>query len=150
MRGLVAAGMTVLVLLGAGCTADTSSTPPQAMGNSTTAHSRDATDPVVPPALATGTMPSCGSRSGEPYFKAPLATGAPETYVAYGPTWSASPLCYSLVVSNPSAFPELQHCATVGRDLNGPLRLNSGQMIWLAGSNGLANSGPDPCYIPDG
>jgi hypothetical protein len=89
---------------------------------------------------------------GTPYFKAPLATGAPETYVVEGPTTSASAsrLCYSLAVSHPSAFPELRPCVTVGRELNGPLRLRSGQMIWLAEGNGLADSGPSPCYIPDG
>ena len=96
-------------------------------------------------------MPACGNREGTPLFKAPLANGVPETFVIYtdGPA-TVSRLCYSFAVNDPSAFPALAPCTTVGRALNGPLRLKSGQLVWLAEPSGLSNSGPNPCYVPFG
>ncbi len=152
MRRLGAVGITAFVLLTTACTGNGPPTASQSMRTSTTAPSQQTTDSVTATAPgAVGAMAPCGTRKGTPFFKAPLATGVPETFVIQATTASTSgSLCYSLVVSNPSAFPELTPCSTVGRALIGPLRLNSGQLIWLAGPSGVTGSSPNPCYIPYG
>jgi hypothetical protein len=152
MRRLGPVGMTSFLLLTMACTGNAPPTASQSKRASTTAPSQQTTDSVTataPPAI--GAMAACGTRKGTPYFKAPLVTGVPETFVIHvaAATTSGS-LCYSVIVSNPSAFPELQLCTTVGRALNGPLRLNSGQLIWLAEPNGVTSTVPSPCYIPYG
>jgi hypothetical protein len=154
MRTGTAIGVIVLVLLTTACTGTTSATSSQSVSTVTPGPSPGAKGSAAPTeAQAVGAIPRCQTAKGTPLFKAPLATGVPETYVSYGASESPTVprLCFSLSVSNPSSFPDLQPCVGMtGRALEGPLRLTSGQKIWMTEPSGLTNSGPSPCFIPYG